>query len=213
MTHTLHRAGDVESLNGDYVVFAMAAQGVNREGAAPKLRRFLEIALKHNPVNFGDMKTGNQFSVGRERVLRDIQDNSIVHAVFTDADVVSRLLDELRQADLGMSVVVSGLFEPVRACCQEASIGHPHTVEYSVDIHGQTHRLPDPEVLQISTMCGHGMISFNLIKHLTDKVVEGRLTAAAAATELAGNCHCGVFNPRRAAAILERMASLRRVKG
>lgn len=53
MTHTLHRRGSKSDLAHDYVVLAMAARGVNRDGAAPKLARALEIFAAHNPVNFG----------------------------------------------------------------------------------------------------------------------------------------------------------------
>ena len=52
MTHTLHRRGSKSDLAHDYVVLAMAARGVNRDGAAPKLARALEIFAAHNPVNF-----------------------------------------------------------------------------------------------------------------------------------------------------------------
>ena len=39
MTHTLHRRGSEKELQKDFVILAMAARGVNREGAAPKLAR------------------------------------------------------------------------------------------------------------------------------------------------------------------------------
>jgi hypothetical protein len=56
MTHTLHRRGDLESLNCDYIVFTMSAKKFNEEGSAEKMRRFLKILLDHRPVNFGDMQ-------------------------------------------------------------------------------------------------------------------------------------------------------------
>lgn len=208
MTHTLHRTGTLGSLEHDYVVFAMAAQGINRNGAAKKLRKFLEIVLKYNPVNFGDMKTGNAISVGRDKVMAGIQDNSIVHGVFTDTDTVARLLDELREVDLGVSVVVSGLLEHVDQCCRNAGLRR-HTVEYSLGVWGRTDLLPEREVLEISTMCGHGMVSFNLIRHLAEQVERKRLTPEVAARELAANCHCGVFNPERAAMLLRKMVNRR----
>lgn len=45
MTHTLHRRGSIEELQKDYVILAMAARGVNREGAAPALARALDINI------------------------------------------------------------------------------------------------------------------------------------------------------------------------
>ena len=50
MTNTLHRFGDAESFRNDYVVFAIASRGKNEQEAVPKLKKFLEIARKFNPV-------------------------------------------------------------------------------------------------------------------------------------------------------------------
>ena len=46
MTNTLHRFGDAESFRDDYVVFAIASRGKNEQDAVPKLKKFLEIALR-----------------------------------------------------------------------------------------------------------------------------------------------------------------------
>ena len=54
MTNTLHRFGSAESFHDDFVVFAIASKGKNEQGALPKLRRFLEMAIPFQPVNLGD---------------------------------------------------------------------------------------------------------------------------------------------------------------
>ncbi|WP_003544147.1 hypothetical protein [Desulfotomaculum nigrificans] len=205
MTHTLHRAGTWENLQNDYIVFAMAAQNVNRDGAAPKLRKALEIILSHNPVNFGDMKTGNKFSAGEQKVLEKIQDNSIVHGVFTDQSQVAAVLSDLKKADLGVSVVVSGLLEHVDQCCQSIN-QQRHTVEHSLGIWGNIARLPEKETLQVTTMCGHGMVAASLVEYLVEEIKNNRQSVKEAAQELARMCHCGVVNPVRAAVLLEEMA-------
>ncbi|MFZ7101562.1 MAG: hypothetical protein ACOWWO_02755 [Peptococcaceae bacterium] len=205
MTHTLHRRGNYESLTGDYVVFAISAQTVNAKGSAPKFKEFADIVLKYDPVNFGDMKTGNAFSVGTDQVQGNYQDNSIVHAVFTAEETVVKVLDELRKVDLGLSIVVSGLVEHTAGCCSKAGIA-AHTVEHSLGVHGRLEYLPAEEVLEINTMCGHGMVAFSLIEHLAGQVARGIITAEKAAEKLARQCHCGVFNPTRAARILRAMA-------
>lgn len=208
MSHTLHRFGPAQAdLEGDYVVFAIAAQTVNAKGISPEFAEFEKIAKRYNPVNYGDMKTGNIFNVGAEAVTEGYRDNTIVHAVYTDLDSVAAVLDELAKANLNISIVVSGLLEETAECCHKAGIG-PHTVEYSLGIWGQTERLPSEDVLRISTMCGHGMLSFNLIKALADKVKTGKMSSKAAAEKLAGLCHCGVFNPDRAAKIFDKMAAI-----
>ena len=58
MTNTLHRFGDADSFHDDFIVFAIPSRGKNDEGAVPKLRKFLEMALKHKPVNLGDARHG-----------------------------------------------------------------------------------------------------------------------------------------------------------
>jgi hypothetical protein len=58
----------------------------------------------------------------------------------------------------------------------------------------------------LSTMCGHGMVSHGLAKKMIDWVKEGRRTPEQAAGYLARFCSCGVFNPARAARVLERAA-------
>jgi len=204
MTHTLHRRGTQDDLNDDYVVFAIAAQTVNAKGSSPKFKDFAEIVLKYNPVSFGDMKTGNKFNISIDKIHSEYRDNSIVHAVFKDEEIVAKVLKELKESDLGPSIVVSGLVQQTAECCQKAGI-KPHTVEHSLGIHGKMELLPEEGVLEISTMCGHGMVAFSLVEDLAQRVNNGKMTAGDAANELARMCHCGVFNPDRAARIIKRM--------
>ena len=207
MSHTLHRYGISEAdLQDDFVVFAIAAQTVNAKGINPEFKVFEEIVTKYNPVNYGDMRTGNKFNVGMDVVNASYKDNSIVHAVFTDEDTVAKALKDLADANLNVSIVVSGLTEHTAECCHKAGIA-PHTVNHSMGIWGKTERLPSEDVLRVSTMCGHGMISFNLIKDLSNKVAKGSMTSQQAAEKLAGLCHCGVFNPVRAARVIEKIAA------
>ncbi|MGI6604626.1 MAG: hypothetical protein GX062_08110 [Firmicutes bacterium] len=204
MTHTLHRSGNPSSLEQDYVVFAIAAQGFNSEGSIPKFEQFANIALKYNPVNFGDMKQGNVFMMEKEEILKNFKENSIVHAVFTDKDTVLACLKEIKEADIGLSIVVSGLIHDTAVACKSAGTA-PHTVEHSLGIHGATEKLPSQAVRDISTMCGHGMVAFSLVEHLVDEVKKGRTSLEKASQELAKQCVCGVFNPARAAEIIEKL--------
>ena len=207
MTHTLHRQGTAESLRDDYVVLAMSAKGINESGSADKLREVLRLALRHEPVNAGDMKTGNILENTPEEIIERVMDTSIVHVVFNDLEAVVQVLRELKSADLGVSVVISGLFSGTRECCQRAGLEMaPHTVEYSLGVWGARGLLPDEQILQIATMCGHGMVSFNLVTRMVEEIAAGRLTSEEAALQLAEPCVCGVFNPARAARLLREMA-------
>ena len=54
MTNTLHRFGKPDTLRDDYIVFAMAAKGINDDGATAKVQTFFRTALKYDPINMGN---------------------------------------------------------------------------------------------------------------------------------------------------------------
>jgi len=112
-------------------------------------------------------------------------------------------LADLKAADLGHSVVVSGIFDDVFEACKKIGTG-PHTVNMSAGIWGRTDLLPDRKTLEIATMCGHGYVSRHLIKHLTDSVKNNKMTLEDAAIEMSKQCVCNFFNPVRAANLIEK---------
>lgn len=61
MTHSLHRFGREEDLDGDFIVFAMPAKGLNDADAVNVQKEFLRRALEHRPVNLGDAKKGGWY--------------------------------------------------------------------------------------------------------------------------------------------------------
>ena len=63
------------------------------------------------------------------------------------------------------------------------------------DSRARRRHLPNEDVLKLSTMCGHGMVSSSLAKKMIDWVKEGRRTPEQASSYLARFCSCGVFNP------------------
>jgi hypothetical protein len=205
MTHTLHRRGSEKSLERDYVLLCMAAKEINEEGSAEKMREFLRINLRHNPVNIGDMRTGNMYNVPVDEIMEKVTSTSIVHGVFTDRETVMNVLKDLKKADLGLSVVVSGPFGCVGELCRAAGLS-PHSVDYSGAIWGKRDKLPPDDILEVTTMCGHAMVASNLVKSLVDEVKSGGKSAEDAGKELARICECGIFNPLRAAELLKEMA-------
>ena len=206
MSHSLHRSGPASRLHDDWIVLAMSAKDVNKDGSGAKLRRFLEIALRHGPVNWGDIRQGSRFSRRTEDLLDGIRDESVVHAVFTDENAVSSFLDELRRADLGVSVIVSGLIDNIEQAADRAGL-EPHTTARSLGVWGRTERLPSPEILEVTTMCGHGLVAANLVRTVMERVREGSLAPEEGAEILARPCVCGIFNPSRAAKCLSRTAA------
>ena len=205
MTHTLHREGSIESLEHDYVVFAMPASGVTSAGSQPKLEKVFEILSRHNPVNIGDSKNGSRFSLGGDdKVQNVIVENENIHGVFRSREQVVSALKDLKEANLGLCVVVSGLMHTVEECCEHAGLT-PHTIVNSLGILGKTESLPDKKVLEISTMCGHGLVSFNLIMDLGAKVKNKTISPEEAGEILAKPCICGVFNQVRADELLKEL--------
>ncbi len=203
MTHTLHRRGTLENLSDDYVLLCMAEPGINDEGSVPKVKEFLRITMRHNPKNIGEMAYGNMYSNKTEDVIANA--SKIVHAVYDTPEAVVAALKDLKEADLGLSVVVSGILDKVNECCEKAGLKR-HTVNFSLGIWGKTEKLPPEGVLQITTMCGHGLVPANLVTSLLEEVKKGSKSADDAGKELARHCCCGIFNPLRASKLLAEMA-------
>ena len=201
MTHTLHRRGTAESLSEDYVMLTIQAVGINDDGAVPKMQAFLRIALRHKPVNIGSVSMGGMIDKPEE-VIANVE--KIAHAVFDNKEAVTAVLKELKEADLGISVVVSSIFENVDECIEKAGLKH-HTANFSLGIWGRTEKLPSNDILEITTMCGHALIAPSLVKAMVAEIKAGTKTPEAAAKVLMPQCACGVFNPARAAKLLVAM--------
>jgi len=206
MTNTLHRQGAAEELREDYVIFATTARGITREGSAPKIQEFLRICLRHNPVNIGSSRQGNilQDDVDIHELIANLGEGAGAGAVFTDLDTLRKVMAELIEADLGISINVSGLLESVQQCCRDNGIER-HSVEHSLGFWGSRDRLPEREILAFNTLCGHGMVSFNLIRKMIEYVKLRRLTPMEAAKIMGECCECAVFNTVRAEHLLEKM--------
>jgi hypothetical protein len=218
MTNTLHRAGEAASFRDDYIVFAMCSRGKNDENSVPKLRRFLEMARKFNPVNLGDARHGGALRPSRslnplshwkrntepdfDGVIAGLDTPTTAAAVFDNRVAAEDLMKAVREADLGLSVNISTSIDGAEQCCHAAGLCR-HSIGYSLGFEGKTEHLANSDVLMLATMCGHGMVSSSLAKKMIDWVKEGRRTPEQAVTYMARFCSCGVFNPARACRILE----------
>ena len=207
MTHTLHRRAGKDGLSDDFVVLVMAASGINKvHDTADKYKDYLRIFLKHNPVNIGGMGIGHLYDSTPDKIIEMIDtiwpNVPMVHGVFQTRDDLVGALKDIKKADLGLSVIVSGLAEYADCCAKEAGISR-HSINYSLGIWGDTTKLPDERYLQISSMCGHAMISFNLISEMIENIKSGLITVDQAAAELGKTCVCGIFNGVRAKRLLD----------
>ena len=232
MTNTMHRQGTVESLQQDYIIFSTTAKGFNRVGSEQAQRRFIEIMMKHSPVNMGLTRhvnesgkkpsfigelfrgrfSGRKYSDGQptdetrqewERVLLEGGDSGSLksHAVFDSAEKLGGAIRDVNDAELGLCVNVNAIHADTDRLARESGIVR-HTIEHSLGFHGRTNLLPSAEVLELSTMCGHGMVGFNLVRKMISMVNAGQISVDRAAELLTKPCACGVFNPARAARIL-----------
>jgi hypothetical protein len=202
MTNTLHRLGTHESLSRDYIIFLLTTRGVNRSGAGEKIKRFLRLALAEGPVNVG-AGGKNRWTSEPETMIAGITDDSGASATFSDPEAVRRLVGKLKEADLGLSVNISGLADEVDEMLRsQGSVRH--SIEHSLGVLGRTDRLPTRQILELTTMCGHGLVSHNHARKMIDWVKMGKLTPRKAAIYLARPCTCGAFNVDRAEELLAK---------
>lgn len=202
MTHSLHRLGETESLRGDFVWLMYQAKGVNDRNIKEKAEAFIAVAEAVGSENWGDVKSGPTACLSVDKIKAKISDQSRLRGVFTSRRQVVDFLKQIKAKHLGISVIISGLLDEVLPACNEAGVT-PHTINYSLGVWGNKSRLAEEEVLAVTTMCGHHLISPNLVRTKMDEIREGKKSPREAALELATFCPCGIFNPVRAAKLLK----------
>ncbi len=206
MSHTNHRTGTYESLQKDFAVIMMPARGINEVDTGLRLQQFLQIGYRHHPVNAGPARTGDAFMTAPEKLIAHERKSKIAQIVFDDRKNLEGFIRDLVAADLGFSIIVSGLFDEVEDVCQRVGVKR-HTTLCSLGVWGRVDRLPGSEVMDIATMCGHGMIAFNLVKDVIERLKRRSLSLDEAVKTLTRPCACGVFNPARARDLLSRLAA------
>lgn len=187
MTHSNHRQGTRQNLANDYVVLSLP--GRRTEDLPDKVEQFKSICRRHGPVNPSRIEGG-----------------FLSHFVYDSKEKVISVLKDLGEAELELSVVVSGLFDEVKDCCHAAGTS-PHTVNHSLGFWGKQEKLPHKRMLEISTMCGHAQVSPSLIYHLAKKVQGRSMSIGDAAQELTRPCLCNIFNPVRAEELLRGLVA------
>jgi len=153
----------------------------------------------------GELGIGHLHDSKPEEIINNVyQELPMVHGVFnTREDLISALKD-IKDEDMGISIIVTGLVDSVNCCSKEAGLKR-HSINYSLGIWGDKSKLPDEKYLGITTMCGHAMISFNLVKKLIEDIKKEKTTIDKAAQELAKPCVCGIFNTEKAKKVLEEL--------
>lgn len=203
MTHSLHRVGTAESLKDDFVLIARPALGFNEKGAGRKIGRMLEIIFEAGPANIGVLETGDLLSRGLdvEAVIAQMSDSSGIRCSFSSREKLRRVLRRFKEEDLGISVTVSGIVDEVFAMCDEIGL-EPHSINLSLGVHGNTDILPDEQIGEFTTMCGHALVASSLAQRGIEEVRCGRMSPRDAAVMVGMPCACGLFNLDRATAML-----------
>jgi len=210
MTHSLHREGALEKLERDFCVFIYPARGYNNKGSGPKVSKLFEIYYANAPSNCSStsLRENLYSEVTPEAMLEAIKqdvDSARAYATFDDREKVKNLLIQMKEADLGISIMVSGMIDKVREIAAEAGLD-PHTINLSLGIHGRTDKLPPADIRQFTTMCGHAVVSPLLVRQAIRRVKTGKQTAWEASVEMAKPCACAIFNVHRAQEQLENLA-------
>ena len=217
MTNTLHRYGSAAGFSDDYIVFAMPSKGRNDVGAIEKLKTFLRICVRHGASNIGASGQGGyrpsraldprvhwrrDLDPDFDHVIDGVSKAGTAGAVFDSRRKAAACLRDVIAEDLGLSVNISTSVEGARDVGRECGIER-HSVEYSLGFTDPHDRLPRGQLLELATMCGHGMVAFSLAQKMLDMVREGRRTPEQAAATLSRFCPCGVYNPSRALRLIE----------
>jgi len=202
MSHSLHRFGTEDNLKNDYTLYARTSRWVNREGCGPKLRKILAVLLSEKPVNFGSSHAGKSYKAGLdpEEYAKTLDRAYGVACCYSSKEALKRVLRRLKELDVGISIVVSGLIDEVVDTAKEIGL-KPHTAFLSLGIHGRQELLPEDHILEVTTMCGHAMVSAKLTRAVLEKIKSGEMTPEEGADHLAQPCPCGIFNTDRCEAL------------
>lgn len=205
MTHTLHRQGSVQSLKEDYVVFYFGEKPAPGFLATQKARLRKQI-----PHIYAMLKFLKRVIVEKPRIssvhepkegpTEGFEDRVVLHSKEELFDCVKML----KEANTGQSAVVSGLVQEVSNCLRELHLC-PHTIQFSLGHFGKTELLPNEEILETTTMCGHHMISPRLVEKLASDVGKGRITPEEASEAMAKLCACRIFNKARAVKTIQAL--------
>ncbi len=136
-----------------------------------------------------------------------------LEVAFTDLERVENLLEDHkrdwiprnRESGYPISIVLTGLTGDAHACCHKTGFKE-HTYLHSLGAFGHVQDLPSGDELALITMCGHGLIAKNRVRHLVRSIQKGELTPAEAAEDIARPCECGIGNKKRAQETLARLA-------
>lgn len=212
MTHALHRAGD--SFQNDWIIYVYPTREFKHLALARKLIDLTEVVQEEHACNYAgyDLKKSICGGATFEEIKSVTTEKGRFFCVFSNKDDFFNVLRRIKEYDAGISIVVAALTDEVREIARSLDI-KPHTINMSLGIFGDKTILPEMEILELTTMCGHGMISPCLVKKILAKIKRGWISVEEGAIELAKPCVCGIFNPVKASELLKRLLPLWYISG
>lgn len=201
MTHTLNRTGLKDSRSGEEVVVLCMVHQKNKEEKREALKEMIRTVIRCKPDNI----MLDPLGLDQEEIVSRSAELRLTTAVFTKKEDVIELLREIKSRKWGISVVLSALFKDIREICEAVGLKE-HTYNISLGVFGRTNKLPDEKTLEITTQCGHGMISPHLIQKIVKEIKKGKMTGDEGTRLIVKPCICGIINPKRTERILKEMA-------
>ncbi|MBW1962416.1 MAG: hypothetical protein JRJ04_13300 [Deltaproteobacteria bacterium] len=173
----------------------------------------MEFVYQTGPCNalVSSLRRNMYSGVSPDEILNSIVDGTRAYAVFNSKEKIKEILLRIQKADEGISIIVSGLIDRIRKITEEMGLD-PHTINISLGILGNTAILPPADIRQLTTMCGHGMVSPNLVRDVIRKIKTHKTNPWQGSLTLASPCICGIVNPHRSAQLLKDTAPLYTVK-
>lgn len=206
MTHSLHRRGTDEYLKNDFTLLVTAASGINHIGSREGMIKILEAVWEIGPTNIGSNERGTILSgVTLEQIREGFTKVPRVRCNFATKEKAFAAIKKLQELDTGMSVTLSGPMGETLEMCKDYGI-KPHSVNLSLDVWGKKDKLPSEEVLELLTMCGHGLVGRPLIEETLEKVKQGKISPQKATVNIGHLCVCGIYNTDRAEKLFEKCA-------
>ena len=200
MTHTLNRTGLAPEKDASEYIFLCMIPAASKGQKTEEMALICDILVKHQPANMIGVPAGLD-EAGLDKMARR---STILTAVFNDKKAVMAVVEEIKKQQPGVSVVLSGLFDEIDGICDSTgTCAHTHNI--SVGVFGKTACLPDPKTLEITTQCGHALISARYVAHVANQIRKGKLTCEEGMAKLVKPCVCGVANPKRIKHTLEEM--------
>lgn len=208
MSHSLHRLGNEENLQCDFTIVVRPEKGYNNLGSKTKLQEILRELYKCKAVNItaarGKQYKGNIYMTTIDEIIEGIEEGKSLFAAFDNQKNLEQFIRFLIERDYGFSVVIQGLFEKVEESLKRVGLT-VHTTNHSLGVWGKTESLPHKSILEITTMCGHGMVSPYLVEEVIEKVKDKEITVHEGAIILSKPCICGIFNTTRAEALIQNL--------